>query len=92
MAVWPSLDLAVTVTAVVPTGKRLPDAGVPVTVIGATPPDVVTLYVTATADPFDEATVLLAGQVTVSGVTALIVTFTGTVTADPALLVTWKEV
>jgi hypothetical protein len=52
----------------------------------------VTLYVTATADPFDDAMVLFAGQVTVSWVTALIVTLTGTVTADPALLVTWKDV
>ena len=44
LAVCPSLDVAVTVTVVVPTGKLLPDAGVPVTATGATPPDVVTLY------------------------------------------------
>ena len=43
LAVWLSLDLAVTVTAVVPTGKELPEAGVPVTVTGATPPEVVAL-------------------------------------------------
>ena len=33
---------AVTCTGVVPTGKLLPDAGEPVTVTGATPPDVLT--------------------------------------------------
>ena len=42
LAVWPSLDRAVTCTAVVPSGKLLPDAGEPVTVTGATPPDVLT--------------------------------------------------
>jgi hypothetical protein len=39
----PSLDLAFTCTVVVPTGNTLPDAGVPVIVIGATPPEVVAL-------------------------------------------------
>ena len=43
LAVCPSLDLALTCTDVVPTGKGLPDAGDPLTVIGATPPDVATL-------------------------------------------------
>ena len=39
----PSLDRAFTFTLVVPTGNRLPDAGVPDTVTGATPPSVVAL-------------------------------------------------
>ena len=43
LAVCPSVDFALTCTGVVPTGKLLPDGGVPVTVIGATPPDVVTV-------------------------------------------------
>jgi hypothetical protein len=43
LAVWLSFDLAVTATAVVPTANKLPDAGVPVTVTGAAPPEDVTL-------------------------------------------------
>ena len=43
LACWPSLEVAVTDTDVVPTGNRLPYAGVPTTVMGATPPDVVTV-------------------------------------------------
>jgi hypothetical protein len=43
VAVCPSLERAVTETVVVPTAKLLPDAGVPVTVTGAKPPEVVTL-------------------------------------------------
>jgi hypothetical protein len=43
LAVWPSLDRAVTATDVAPTGNALPDAGFPVTVTGATPPAVVAL-------------------------------------------------
>ena len=39
----PSLDRAFTFTLVVPTGNRLPDAGVPDTVTGATPPSVFAL-------------------------------------------------
>jgi hypothetical protein len=39
----PSLDFAFTSTLVVPTGKRLPDAGKYSTVTGATPPSVVAL-------------------------------------------------
>jgi hypothetical protein len=39
----PSLDRAFTCTLVVPTGNRLPDAGVPDTVIGAMPPSAVAL-------------------------------------------------
>ena len=42
VAVCPSLDRAVACTGVMPTGKLLPDAGEPVTVTGATPPDVLT--------------------------------------------------
>jgi len=42
VAVWLSLDRAVTVTDVGgPTGNRLPEAGLPVTETGATPPEVV---------------------------------------------------
>ena len=41
VAVCPSFERAVTVTFVVPTGKLLPEAGDPLTVIGATPPEVV---------------------------------------------------
>jgi hypothetical protein len=37
-----------------------------VTVTGATPPDVVAVYVTMTGNPFDETTVLFAGHVMVS--------------------------
>ena len=39
--VWPSLDCALTLTDVVPTGNALPEAGFPVIEIGATPPSVV---------------------------------------------------
>jgi hypothetical protein len=95
VAVCPSLDRAVTVTGVVPTGKLLPDAGEPLTVTGATPPDVVAVYVTTTADPFEELTVILAGQVTTSvGTTpdlATMVTVTDTVIEEPVLLWTRKE-
>jgi hypothetical protein len=40
VAVCPSLDRAVITTGVVPTGKLLPEAGVPLTVTGGLPPDV----------------------------------------------------
>jgi len=43
LAVCPSVEVAVTVTGVVPTGKLLPDAGEPLTDTGATPPEVVAL-------------------------------------------------
>src|SRR5262245_42901696 len=40
-AVWPSLDCAETLTVVAPTGNAVPEAGLPVVEIGATPPEVV---------------------------------------------------
>ena len=43
LEVCPSLDFAFTCTVVVATGNMLPDAGVPDTVTGATPPSVVAL-------------------------------------------------
>ena len=42
-ALWPSLDCAVTLTVVVPTGNAVPEAGLPVIEMGATPPVVVAL-------------------------------------------------
>src|SRR6185369_9056514 len=38
VAVWPSLDRAVTVTEVVPSGNEVPEAGFPVTETVPTPP------------------------------------------------------
>jgi hypothetical protein len=82
------LDRAVTGTVVVPTGNRAPDAGLPLTVTGATPPDVVAVYVTATGDPVADTTDMLDGHETTSlggAVTVPAVMFTCTVTtmADP---------
>ena len=62
LAVWPSLEFAVTDTGVVPTGNELPEAGEPVTVTGATPPDVVAEYVTTTGDPDEDVVEIFAGQ------------------------------
>src|SRR5204863_6020839 len=84
LAVCPSLDCALTATDVVPTGKLLPEGGLPVTVTGATPPDVVALYVTTTGDPFCDTTDLFAGHVTVSGPGG-----GGGGGAEPTVAVTW---
>ena len=74
-AVCPSPDCAVTDTGVDPTGKLLPDAGEPLHVTGATPPEVDTVYVTTTGCPSDEEAEILDGQVTTS-VGLLLVTVT----------------
>jgi hypothetical protein len=80
----------------VPTGNRLPDAGAPLTVTGATPPDVVALYVTATGEPFDDACVMLLGHLTTSvggaTVTELMVSWTLIVAVDPVVLSTRNDV
>jgi hypothetical protein len=64
LAVWPAPEpVAVQLTAVVPTGKDDPDAGVQVVWIGAVPPVVVGAgHVTVAGWPWNDRAVCGAGQ------------------------------